>query len=164
MLELDVLRWKSLKGGYRLPYDPTPRLKELESGAKDLDAIWQEFWNELHHQGDVDIASYATVPHLARITIRRNLLDWNVFALVATVEECRSAKDNPPMPSWLKDDYEKALGDLAEFGARNITANWSDELACSILAVIAFAKGLPKHGRLLICYTDDELDEALGEM
>jgi hypothetical protein len=66
MLDFDDSRWKGLKGGYRIPYDPRPVLRNLEEG-KDLSDAWSELWDELHHQGDVDVASYAAVPHLVRI-------------------------------------------------------------------------------------------------
>jgi hypothetical protein len=49
----------------------------------------------------------------------------------------------------------------AAFGVRLFNEEWSKELACSILAVVAFAKGLPRQGRVLIELTDDELDEFL---
>jgi len=81
MIELNDPQWKTLNGGYRLPYDGSARLLELDSGSTDTKNIWEEFWNELHHQGDVDIASYAVIPQLVRICIKRELLDWNIFAL-----------------------------------------------------------------------------------
>ncbi|HEY0686085.1 MAG TPA: hypothetical protein VGD45_27325 [Steroidobacter sp.] len=63
MMSLDDERWRQLKGGYRVTYDPSGALKLLESGVD----VWGELWDELHHQGDVDVASYAAVPHLVRI-------------------------------------------------------------------------------------------------
>jgi hypothetical protein len=160
MIELSDSIWKTLKGGYRINYDASKRLRELEGGGQDLTSIWDEFWQELHHQGDVDIASYATVPELVRICIKRGLMDWNTFALVACIEECRLfRKQNPALPTWLEMDYHSAIRKLAEFGAQHFSEDWSKELAESFLAVAAFAKGLSKQGRMLATFTDDELDE-----
>jgi hypothetical protein len=159
MIELNDPKWKTLNGGYRLPYDGSVRLLELDSSSTNTEKIWEEFWNELHHQGGVDLASYAVVPQLVRICIKRQLLDWNVFALVATIEECRVFRENPKLPQWLEDDYHFAIKGLAEFGVKHFSENWPKELAQSFLAVAAFAKGLPKSARLLITFSDDELDE-----
>ena len=159
MIKLDDPIWNTFIGGYRTPYNASARLQQLESGSDNTDEIWEEFWNELHHQGDVDIASYAVVPQLVRISIARNLLDWNVFALVATIEECRVFGENPKLSQWLEDDYHSAIKELAEFGAKHFSENWQKELTQSFLAVAAFAKGTPKTARLLITFSDDELDE-----
>jgi hypothetical protein len=123
--------------------------------------IWDEFWNELHHQGDVGIASYATVPQLVCICIKHKLMDWNVFSIVATIEDCRLSGKNPQLPQWLKEDYISAIKQLVEFGARHLSQQWSKELTQSFLAVTAFAKGLPNTGRGLIALSEDEFTEAL---
>jgi hypothetical protein len=159
MLKLDDPVWETLLGGYRTPYNASTRLHELESGAGDVEEIWEEFWNELHHQGDIDMASYAVVPHLARICIARSLLDWNIFALVATIEECRLFGDNPPLPEEFKNDYHSAVRKLAEFGAQNFSSDWPQELTQSFLAVAAFAKDCPNTARLLILFSDEEMKE-----
>jgi hypothetical protein len=159
MIKLDDPIWDTFIGGYRTLYNASTRLQELENRSGDADKTWEEFWNELHHQGDVDIASYAVVPHLVRISIARNLLDWNVFALVATIEECRVFGENPKLPQWLENDYHSAIKGLAEYGVKHFSDNWPKELTQSFLAVAAFAKGLPKSARLLITFSDDELDE-----
>jgi hypothetical protein len=85
MILLDDPIWETLVGGYKLPYNAAPLLCELESGLGDTEGIWEEFWNELHHQGDVGTASYAAVLHLVRICIKRDIMDWNAFALVAVI-------------------------------------------------------------------------------
>ena len=161
MLKLDDLVWKTFLGGYRTPYNAAIRLQELDNGSNDLDVLWQEFWDELHHQGDVDLASYAAVPHLVRICIAREILDWNVFALVACIEECRRFNENPSIPKWLEGDYLSAIKNLAEFGVKNFSKDWSKELTQSVLSVLAFAKGCSNTGRMLIEVSEDEMSDAL---
>jgi len=159
MIRLDDPLWSTFIGGYRTPYDASTRLQELENGSGDLEEIWEELWDELHHQGDVDIASYAVVPQLAQICVSRDLLDWNAFALVATIEECRVFGENPKLPEWLESDYHLAIKTMAEFGARRFAEDWSKDLTQSFLAVAAFAKGATKTARMLATFSDDELDE-----
>jgi hypothetical protein len=159
MLTLDDPIWETFQGGYRMPYNAVIRLKELENDSGDLEEIWDEFWNELHHQGDVDVASYAVVPQLVRICIARRLLDWNVFALVAIIEECRIFGENPAIPDWLKADYCLAIKKLAEYGAQHFSQNWPVQLTQSFLAVAAFAKDAPNTGRILSAFSDNEMKE-----
>jgi hypothetical protein len=159
MIKLDDPIWDTLIGGYRTPYNASVRLQELENGLDNADEIWEEFWNELHHQGDVDIASYAVVPQLVRICTKRQLLDWNVFALVATIEECRIFGENPSIPNWLETDYHSSIKKLAEFGAQRFLQDWTKELTQSFLAVAAFAKNAPNTGRILTEFSNDEMKE-----
>jgi len=93
MIEYDDPKWKEVKGGYQLPYDPTPALRKLEVGV-DVKLVWDELWNNLHHQGDLGEASYAAVPYLVRIHESHHL-DWNLYAIVSTIEMERHRKSNP---------------------------------------------------------------------
>ena len=56
--------WKELQGGYRMDYDASVPLRQLEqtTDKKYMD----ELWIELHHQGDVGLASYLSLPQLVR--------------------------------------------------------------------------------------------------
>ena len=85
MLSLDDKRWRDFSGGYRVPFDPRPLLSKLET-EDDTKDVWRELWGELHHQGDVGEASYASVPHFVRIYRQRDAIDWNTYAIVAIIE------------------------------------------------------------------------------
>src|SRR5690349_23245448 len=108
MLSLTDTRWRFLKGGYRIPYDASNALRRLEEGH----AVWDELWQELHHQGAVGDASYAAVPHLVRICGNATHRGWNLYALAAVIEVERHRKSNPPIPDWLSADYMAAWRDL----------------------------------------------------
>jgi hypothetical protein len=97
MLSLTDPIWHQLEGGYRIPYDASKALARMEGG----ETVWNELWNELHHQGDVGVASYAVIPQLVRISEARRGIDWNLYALAATIEIERLRKNNPPLPDWL---------------------------------------------------------------
>ena len=85
--------WSNLTDGYRTPLDPRPLLAKLEIG-QDTDKTWNELWEELHHQGDVGGASYAAVPFLVDIYRKQGVIDWNTYALVATIESARTQGNN----------------------------------------------------------------------
>jgi hypothetical protein len=77
MLSLTDPIWRELQGGYRTPYDASKPLAQMERG----ESVWDELWNELHHQGDIGVASYAAIPQLVRIAEAQRKLDWNLYAL-----------------------------------------------------------------------------------
>jgi hypothetical protein len=156
MLSLNDDRWKTLEGGYRMRFDPRPWLERLASGTEN-ELVLHEFWEELHHQGDVGEASYATVPHLVRIYRQFGVLDWNPYAIVACIDLCRTEPHNPPLPEWLKDDYFQAIQDLSDYGVTQWKQTQTPEDGRGILAVMALAKNLRLHAKFLFNYTDDEL-------
>jgi len=158
-MDLDDPRWASLKGGYRLPYDPRPSLHKLEHG--DSAEAWGELWNGLHHQGDVGEASYATVPHIVAINERAGTPDWNTFALAATIEEARHDERNPRLPDWLEPAYSDAWGRLVRLALRGLADAKEPNLVRAALAVVAMGKQQLSIGRMALLAEDERL-EMLG--
>lgn len=162
LLTLDDPIWATLQGGYRLPYDATPALRELEAGEDS----WHELWEELHHQGDVGEASYAAVPQLVRIAAAANERTEDVYALCALIELERHRKHNPPLPDWLRDSYHSAWSQLAQLAARELQATPDTSMLNALFAVLAMSKGELKLGALLMqmdsSETDDWLEQHLG--
>jgi hypothetical protein len=136
MLSLADDRWPTLKAGYRVPMDVRPLLQQLESGG-DRQASWRQLWDELHHQGDVGEASFAAVPHLVRIYQELRVVDWNAYAMVATIELARGKGGNPDVPAWLREGYERALEALARRGLADLPRAQDQETVRSILSVLA---------------------------
>lgn len=157
MLPLSDPIWKSLRGAYKGLYDASVPLVRLEHG----DDVWEELWNELHHQGDVGEASYASVPHLVRICGARPTRDGNVYALVSTIEVERHRKSNPPLPDWLRADYDNALRELLALGLSDL-ARIEDPITIQcILGAVALARGAFELGAW-IAFTDaSEIEKAL---
>jgi hypothetical protein len=58
--------------------DPRPLFSQPES-EQTREPAWDELWEELHHQGDVGEASYASVAHLVRIHRTGVVVDWNTL-------------------------------------------------------------------------------------
>lgn len=159
MLSLEDKKWQEFHGGYRVPYDVSIALRSMQNGSD----VWDELWDELHHQGDVDIASYAAVPQLVCIANKAATRDWNFYGLLATLEVARHRKDNPAVPEWLKADYDSAWEQasalaLADFGSEIDSATTS-----AILSVLALAKGELKLGAMLSNLDESELDEWMEE-
>jgi hypothetical protein len=88
-----------LISGYGEQYDPDPALLRL---ASDREAAICELWENLYHQGDVDTASYYSVPAL---------VEAGELSLVAAIEVARHEPQNPPIPETLKGSYDTALID-----------------------------------------------------
>ena len=158
MLNLDDNRWNSLAGGYRMKCDPRPLLAELESEREQRDEAWRELWEELHHQGDVGEASYASVPHLVRIHRKSGVVDWNTYAIVADHrtgpwdgQQSRSTKVAGSRITFGRfGNWRKSVP--PRFGApRN--RKRSEPYSASLL----IARGLRTHGRFLVEYSEDEL-------
>ena len=158
MIKYDDQQWREMTGGYRTAFDPRPLLSKLEA-SDDTTAVWHELWENLHHQGDVGEASYASVPHLVRIYRQRGVLDWNTYATVAVIELARDNEGNPEMPEWLVEDYNRAIRELAEVGTGEILLTNDAEDARAILSVLAIAANSRTHARFLLEYSGDELLE-----
>jgi hypothetical protein len=153
-------RWADFHGGYRVRYDPRPALRSLEIDDK-RDRAWSELWQELHHQGDVGEASFASVPHIVEIEERRRVPDWNAYALVSTIELARDNSRNPEIPTYLRDAYDDAWTCLTELGLRHLNDAKDPPLIDSIIGVLAIGKGLRTLGRLAADFSEDERLELL---
>lgn len=140
MLPLDDPRWQSYMGGYRVPYDASPGLRRLFADGPD-DDLWEEFWSELHHQGDLHQASYAAVPWLVEFIRRSPKLDWNALALIATIELERNQHRNPSVAPELSAGYHAAVLSLPEVLGTHPDRQWSELVVQPAVACIALARG-----------------------
>lgn len=113
-MELTDKLWQELEGGYRISYDASIPLRQLEQTTDPIviKNILDELWNELHHQGDVGLASYLSVPQLVRIARFKGLFNWSLLGLCSTIEQQRHLGPNPALPSEFADYYNQGLADL----------------------------------------------------
>src|SRR5690349_1334877 len=162
MLELADPRWSQLLGGRRVRYDPRNALGQLDSGGT-VERSWAELWDGLHHQGDVDTAAYAAVPHLVRIHRRRDVPDWNTYALLGIIELVRHAQRNPAIPDWLEPAYHEAWREIIGLTLRDLARSEDPLLVQAALGVIALARGLNRTAEVLIEFTEAGLDEMVSE-
>jgi len=109
MLDLNAKDWQEFTGGFRVTYDASKALNSLESLSEPDERILDELWENLYHQGDVGIASYASIPHILRIFRAKEWVNYHLPGLVVAVEHARINGDNPELPNWLEKDYFGAV-------------------------------------------------------
>jgi hypothetical protein len=158
VLPLDDPKWKSFFGGYRIPYNPTAALRQLYAGEHQ-EAAWAELWQELHHQGDVGEASYASVPPLVKILEDAPAPEWNGYSLIATIEIERKRTPNPPIPEWLLPEYESAWNHLLSMALRDCAEVQNPQTARAILGVLALCKGFREIGAIVSHFDESEIKE-----
>ena len=158
-LPLHDPRWQSLLGGYGIAYDPSCALDSLEHGGNS----WNELWENLHHQGDVGVSSYAAVPHISRIASKLKPMSWQPYGLVATIEIERHRKSNPALPDWLVEPYMQAIKALAELGVAELSQTQDPLLIQCILGFLALAQGHIKLGALVCNIDQSEIEEIVEE-
>ncbi len=165
MINLDEQIWKTLEAGYRIPYNVSIPLKELEntSNPKTVERIWSELWNELHHQGDVGIASYLAVPHLVRIAKLKDFYNWNFLGICCVIEQQRLLSNNPPLPEKYQEYYLSGLNNLKEFVIKNIARETDDITFRLALSTLALCSKQIKLSKVIINLDDYVMDEFLEQ-
>jgi len=140
MLALGDPRWRDLKGGYRQSYDASEAIRRLLAGGAS-EELWEELCGELHHQGDVDQASYAAVPWLVEFVRLSPRLDWNALALIAVIELERARHRNPKPHKLLAEAYRTAIRSLPAVLGGHPDQDWGEETTQYAAACIALARG-----------------------
>ncbi len=165
MINLNDQIWKTLEAGYRIPYDVSIPLKELQNTTdpKMVEKIWNELWNELHHQGDVGLASYLAVPQLVRIAKLKNFYNWNLLGICAVIEQQRLLGNNSVLPEQYHDYYFGGLNELKEFVLANITQKTDDTTFRIALSLIAACSGQIKLSKAIGELEDDIMNEFLEQ-
>jgi hypothetical protein len=149
---------RTLLGGYGQPCDPASLVSMVRAAPLDAEA-WDHLWQELHHQGDVGVASYAAIPLLvdACASVAR---DWNFYGLIATIESSRHVKGNPVLPSWLEASHAEALQRAADLALTDLASRNQAKLGVqAALSVVALASGALELGRMLAMMDSSEIAE-----
>ena len=157
MLPLDDERYQAYEGGYRVPYDIRPLVRELESKGTS-ESFWETVWNELHHQGDVGEASYALVPFLVEYEARTSVIDHDLLEYVTVVELQLQTGDNPPIPREFDFPYAKAVRRLPYIAAEKLRRGCSETSVTAVAAITAVSLG---HTILARAYLELNTEEAL---
>ena len=164
-MELEDRNWGLLEGGYRIPYDASKPLRRLKDAvnAKERQKIFDELWENLHHQGDVGAASYLAVPQLIDICIESKSLDWNFIGLCVTIENCRVNGENPELPKQYDDLYFSSLTKFEKYLTGNLK-NINDRTAFRLtLSLLATVNGQPRLGKTIEVLDEDAVDEFLSQ-
>ena len=158
MLDLNDHKWKTFEGGYKTPFDASVLLKELENSREDARTkeILKEFWQELHHQGDVGLASYLSLPHLIRIGIKNHIIGYDIPCLVAVIETQRHA-GNPELPQEYLADYQNEIKEITRLISLNQKSKWTRDFAVCATAAIAAVNGQIELAETILELTDEDL-------
>ena len=165
-MELTDKIWKEIEGGYRTLYDPSTSLKLLEiaTDQKSINRIWEELWNELHHQGDVGLASYLALPQLVKICKSRDIYDWNLLGICCVIEQQRNVGSNPKLPKEFSEYYFNGIFELKKFVITKLNTNLDDSTYSLSLAALATCKQQIKLGKAIMELEDkDILEEFLNQ-
>lgn len=165
-MELTDPIWQNLKGAYKRSYDVSIPLRKLEQydSLETVKNIWEELWNQLHHQGDVGLASYLAVPHLVRIGIKKNLYNWNLIGLCVVIEQQRYSNHNPELPEEYENYYFGALKKMKEFVISNLNYELDRSTLAVSLSAIATCNGNINLGKAILEMEDEDvLNEFLNQ-
>lgn len=164
-MDLDNKTWATLSGGYKIPYNASNPLKKLRDTNRhdEIKAIFNELWDNLHHQGDVGSASYLAVTQLVPICITKKSLDWNFIGLCLLIEHCRLKEHNPEVPSEFQNVYFQSLADLERYLLLNFKSITDQTALRLTLALFATLSGQPGLGRAIESLDEDLLPEFLNQ-
>ncbi|MEM1324500.1 MAG: hypothetical protein AAGI23_01025 [Bacteroidota bacterium] len=142
MTDLNDPIWKSLKGGYGELYNASVLLRELESTNDEnrIKEIMNQLWSNLYHQGDVDLVSYFSLPHLIRIGIENKICTYDILGLVAAIEIARHS-NNPDLPEEYLESYCEEIQKVTLLICQHSERNWSKEYTVCATAAIAAVNG-----------------------
>jgi hypothetical protein len=164
-MELDDKIWSKLEGGYKYPYNASSALRKLKVATRpgEFTAPFADLWENLHHQGDVGLASYLAVPQLVSICIEKRSLDWNFIGLCVVIENCRLTGNNPELPPEFESLYFDSLASFEKYLLHNFK-NLHDRDALRLsLALFAILNGQPELGKVIEMLEDDEISAFLED-
>ena len=158
-MEFSDTRWKKLNGGYRIPYDASLNLTRLQdtNDKNTISEVLDELWENLHHQGDVDLASYLAVPHLINIAVEKNIFSWKLLSLCNTIEQQRQDLVNPKLPEEFKAFYLIGLTNLKSFALGHLNKELSQIDLITALSTVATCNGQFKIGKAIMEMEDEDL-------
>jgi hypothetical protein len=160
-MNLDNNIWSTLEGGYKITYDASAPLKKLQStnDKTEADNAFAELWDNLHHQGDVGLASYLSVSHIVLICIDKKSFDWNYIGLTLVIEHCRLSEHNPVLPTEYHEEYFNALKALEQYLLANFKSITDPDSLRLSLALFATLNGQTKLGKAIENLDEDVLNE-----
>lgn len=156
------IEWDNLLGGYRVPYDPRVAISNIEIESSDNES-WNELFDNLYHQGDLGVASYASIPRLVDIFSNKPRVG-EFYTLIAVVESQRYRTTNPSVPAWLADSYTKSIQSAKSLALIDLGSCKDEQTIRSSLAVVALASGDHALGILISLADDSDIAEILGDL
>jgi hypothetical protein len=162
-MDLDNKIWQKLDGGYKIPYDASVPLKILRStnDPKIIVDTFDELWDNLHHQGDVGLASYLALSQLVTVCIDKKSFDWNFLGLCLVIEHCRQTDHNPKLPDEYKDEFFDSLKRLEQYLLLNFKSIKDPTSLRLTLALLATLNGQVELGKAIENLDEDMVKDFL---
>ena len=162
-MEVKHVPWHKLRNGYHQIYNPLPKLEQYETKKITLNQLLKEFWEELHHQGDVDSASYAVVPMLTLYYQRGSDTTGELLTLLVTIILASKDKKNPKPSGDVKRYFDQATDSLVETVASSILRPKSAHELWSALSLISLQHKQIDTAKLLNFLDQDTLKHIVDE-
>lgn len=143
------------------PFDLQPYLEDLSAGRR-LHRVWATFWERLHHQGSLVVASYEACAAIVEVLKVNDALGWNPYAFLACVATERHRGSNPQIPGDLEAVWNLAWREVVTPALRDLGRATDPTEVRAVMAVIAAAKGRMHHAEVML-RSDEEVADMLGE-
>src|SRR5207244_1636386 len=127
--------------------------------AEESQIIFDELWDNLHHQGEVGLASYLAVTALIEICMDKKSFDWNFIGLIITIENARIRGKNPELPLEFDDLYFGSIVKFEDYLHSNFKSITDSSALRMALALFATANGQPELGHAIQVLNEDLLTE-----
>jgi hypothetical protein len=133
--------WSRLTHAYGPATNTSSLLARAGSASaprEHTDEPWYSLWSSLYHQGDIYDASYAALPALVDLALRRNNdVGIEAMLLAASIELRRNEANAPPLPDDIAPGYLNALT-VARGLAPSLSGSRSDAAECAEIVQAVF--------------------------
>ena len=136
----DPIDWASLEDAYGSAERVPDLLRRAESAGSEFGEAWDDLWSHLCHQGTVYTASYAAIPALAAMCLRREPSGY--VAPLQLIGSILASHDAPADADQLRQRYAAETASLRTFAERCVERTAGDaELAYALETLMAFEGG-----------------------
>jgi hypothetical protein len=138
--DLEAIEWASLEDAYGSAERVPDLLRRAESAGSEFGDEWDALWSHLCHQGTVYTASYAAIPALAAMCLRREPSGY--VAPLQLIGSILASHDAPADADQLRKRYAAETVTLRTFAERCVGRTADDaELAYALETLMAFEGG-----------------------
>jgi hypothetical protein len=153
LIDLKSPRWSELHHAYGAADDVPELLEQL--GGGNLEDVMGDLYSTICHQGTVYTASYAAVPHLAKIAGATQDPEQRaeILTLLGSIV---AGADGSQIPADLRDDYEACLPVATKLALKTLEEPIEPSAAVYLLEVAAALAGRPLPQGALVGFVDEE--------
>jgi hypothetical protein len=155
MLDLNSPRSNKLSQAYGSAEGIPALLRQLKT-ARPSESYRSEPCGSVCHQGHVYTASYAALPHIIHLGLKRPVSERCDFILMsAKIEAMRHQKASPRVPRDLKSSYEDAIRSAYALVKSSLDHSWSEEEYRVLPGALLVFRGNPALANRLLDFDGD---------